>query len=468
MSRGLCWIRRDLRLSDHRALFEACEEFSEVAVVFVFDTNILEKLENRADRRVSFILRSLEEIDSNLAKFGSSLIILHGDPSVEIQKLVADLKIDGVIAARDWEPYASQRDQIVSASLAKIGASFRTVKDQVIFEKGEILTKSESAFRVFTPYSRRWLERLEEVRFAYRYDPDLSKLLPRSVIQPHSLELDFSVIGFEPCETWVAAGEAAGLDLLQNFESRIDQYGDLRDIPCVNGTSHLSVHLRFGTVSAREAVRSALRHTSIGAKKWLTELIWREFYQDILANYPHVVESTFDPVFANLRWPGSEEHFVTWKLGQTGFPIVDAAMRCFADTGWMHNRLRMIVASFLTKDLLVDYKKGEAYFASLLLDFDLASNNGGWQWAASVGCDAQPYFRIFNPHLQSQRFDGDGTFIRRWVPELTLLDDNAIHCPSPFDCELTGYTLPIVEHNVQRKLVIAMFERAKRNFDQDS
>ncbi len=466
MTRGLCWIRRDLRLSDQRALFETCAEFDEVAVVFVFDTNILDHLENKADRRVSFIFRALEEVNANLAKLGSSLIILRGDPRIEIPKLVADLKFGGVVAARDWEPYAIQRDQAVYESLAQRGIHFATVKDQVIFEKGEILNKSESVFQVFTPYSRRWLERLEEGNFANRFDPNLAKLLPDSVICPYSSGLDYATIGFEPCDPWILAGEVAGLKLLQDFEARIDQYKDLRDIPSINGTSHLSVHLRFGTISVREAVRTALRHTTMGSKKWLTELIWREFYQDILANSPHVIESTFDPDYAELEWPGQEEHFDIWRLGKTGFPIVDAAMRCFAETGWMHNRLRMIVASFLTKDLLLDYKKGEAYFASLLLDFDLASNNGGWQWAAGVGCDAQPYFRIFNPYLQSERFDCEGKFIRQWVPELAGLDDKSIHHPSAFDCQLAGYPLPIVEHDVQRKLAITMFEQAKKNLDQ--
>jgi deoxyribodipyrimidine photo-lyase len=258
----------------------------------------------------------------------------------------------------------------------------------------------------------------------------------------------------------------AGNKALRIFESKIDQYGEARDIPSMDGTSFLSVHLRFGTMSIRELVRTAIQHDSPGAKKWLTELIWREFYQDILANNPQVVSTTFDPLYKDMVWPGLDEHFKAWKQGQTGYPIIDAAMRCFAETGWMHNRLRMIVASFLTKDLLVDYRKGEKYFAKNLLDFDLASNNGGWQWAASVGCDAQPYFRIFNPYLQSQKFDSEGKFIREWIPELAALDAKSIHQPTEMEAVVCNYPLPIVDHYVQRKLALDLFGEARKSPEQ--
>lgn len=459
MSEGLCWIRRDLRLNDHRAMYEASRVYDSFAVVFVFDTEILKHLSNREDQRVTFILESLREIDNTLRKHGSRLIVLYGNPVEEIPKLAKKLSVDGVVAARDFEPYALMRDAKVAQSLSLEGITFTTVKDQVIFEKGEILSKSNSPFRVFTPFSRQWLEKFDSLEDAKDYSPSFEKL---SSVGDLGIDLSYEAIGFECCEPWLEPGEKAGQKLLREFETRIDRYGELRDFPAVEGVSHVSVHLRFGTISIREAVRADLLHQSAGANKWLMELIWREFYQDILANHPHVVESTFDPQYEKLNWLGTEEHFDLWKQGKTGYPLVDAAMRCFAQTGWMHNRLRMIVASFLTKDLLLDYRLGEAYFASLLLDFDLASNNGGWQWAASVGCDAQPYFRVFNPYTQSRRFDPEGVFIRQWLPELAELDNDSIHCPTGFQIMECDYVHPIVEHDVQRKLAIKMFETCRK------
>lgn len=456
MTRALCWIRRDLRLTDHRALFEACNEHEEVAVVFVFDTNILDALPNRADRRVTFIVQSLQELDKKLKDQGSRLIVLHGDPILEIPQLASKLNVDRVITSRDFEPYALQRDASVNQTLKELGIQLQTVKDQVIFERGEVLSQSDSPFRVFTPYSRRWLDLFSQGPHAASFDPDLTKLIPAEQLENLGTDLSYKTIGFTENNPWLKAGELAANEALDVFESKIDHYGEARDIPSLNGTSFLSVHLRFGTISIRQAVRAAHRHDSTGAKKWLTELIWRDFYQDVLA-------TTFDPIYADMKWPGQREHFEAWRDGQTGYPIVDAAMRCFKETGWMHNRLRMIVASFLTKDLLIDYKLGEQYFAENLLDFDLASNNGGWQWAASVGCDAQPYFRIFNPYLQSQKFDTEGKFIREWVPELTNLDSRSIHQPSEMEAIMSGYPTPIVDHYVQRTEAIALFKSAKEN-----
>ena len=466
MSRALCWIRRDLRLADNRALFEACANNDQVVVVFVFDSIILDQLENKSDRRVTFIMQSLAEVDAGLREQGSALIVLYGDPVEVLPALAAQLEAQAVITARDFEPYALKRDQVVHSVLSNQEIDFQTVKDQVIFEKGEILSKTGAPFRIFTPFSRRWLERFDGQVDAQEYAPDLTMLMPSDNHNQLSIGLDYAAIGFQQNDPWLPAGERAGNKALRTFENKIDGYGEARDIPSMDGTSFLSVHLRFGMISVREAVRTAVQHDSPGAKKWLFELIWREFYQDILANNPHVVATTFDPVYKNMVWPGLDEHFVAWKQGQTGYPIIDAAMRCFAETGWMHNRLRMIVASFLTKDLLVDYRKGEAYFAAHLLDFDLASNNGGWQWAASVGCDAQPYFRIFNPYLQSQKFDTEGKFIRQWVPELVGLDSRSIHEPSEMEAIMCGYPLPIVDHYVQRQLAIALFSQTKNNPEQ--
>jgi len=461
VAKAICWIRRDLRLNDHHALYEACSTHESVVVVFVFDTQILDQIRDRKDRRVTFILESLHELDRKLRLHGSQLLVLHGDPVEEIPKLARQLGVKTVIAARDFEPYALQRDEQVCTILEKIGVHFRTVKDQVIFEKGEVLSKAESPFRVFTPYSRRWLERFQPRDDAAEYVADLSHLMPASEIKDLSIPLEYGRIDFEKNDLWLSPGEDAGSALLQSFENRISHYRDHRNFPAEDATSHLSVHFRFGTVSIREAVRIIQRIHNDGAETWLKELIWREFYQDILANHPNVVNSTFDPQYKDLVWPGDDEHFRLWCEGKTGYPLVDAAMRCFNETGWMHNRLRMIVASFLTKDLLIDYRKGEQYFADCLLDFDLASNNGGWQWAASVGCDAQPYFRIFNPYLQSRKFDVGGLFIRQWVPELSGLDGESIHCPGAMDVELCGYMHPIVDHDAQRRRAITLFETAR-------
>ena len=432
-------------------------------MVFVFDSIILGKLQSKADQRVTFILHSLQEIDQNLQNYDSSLVVRFGDPTTEIPRLASQLDAQAVVTARDIEPYAVARDERVRKSLVVQGIEFQTVKDQVIFEKCEILSKTGTPFRVFTPFSRAWLDRFEPSQDARLFKPDLSRLVSKAICSSHSIVLTHEAISFESTELWLVPGERAARKALDNFEQKIDQYGAARDFPAINGTSFLSAHLRFGTISVREAVRAACRHGSDGSRKWLTELIWREFYQYLLANNPHVVSQPFKEGCREMQWPGLDEHFDAWKRGVTGYPIIDAAMRCFAATGWMHNRLRMIVASFLTKDLLIDYRHGEAYFASHLLDFDLASNNGGWQWAASVGCDSQPYFRIFNPYLQSQKFDQDGAFIRQWIPELAVLDNQAIHRPSPIDAECCGYPKPIVDHGIQRKLAIAMFRQSKKS-----
>ncbi len=460
MNRAICWIRRDLRLSDHRVLARACERHDEVVVVFVFDPSILKRWAPR-NRRVSFILASLAELDGKLRQHGSKLVTLLGEPSVEIPELCSRLGASATYWGLDHDPFAIARDERVAAALATNGVRSEGISDQTIRVKGEVLTKGGTPFRVFTPYSRQWLELFGPVVDAAEACADLSKLVAVNIIESEGVELNHELLGFEAMDLWLEPGEEAGQAALAAFESRIDRYGETRDFPASSGVSFLSAHLRFGTVSIRSAVRAALRHDTAGAKKWLIELVWREFYQDILANFPEVVHTTYDPQYANLPWPGSHEHFESWCLGRTGFPIVDAAMRCFNETGWMHNRLRMIVASFLTKDLLVDYKKGEAYFAEGLLDFDLASNNGGWQWAASTGCDAQPYFRVFNPYLQSRKFDPDGEFIRRWVPELAGLSGEDVHNPSAFQVLECGYVDAIVDHDVQRQRAVAMFESCR-------
>ncbi|MFZ4506250.1 MAG: cryptochrome/photolyase family protein [Fimbriimonas sp.] len=459
--KAVCWIRRDLRLSDHAALAAATERADQVVVAFVFDRNILDALEDRDDRRVTFIHRSLVELDAKLRARGSNLVVLHGNPLEEIPKLAAAFGADLVVAGRDYEPYAIQRDQDVAERLKATGIEFQSVKDTVIFEGGEIFGQSGLPLRVYTPYSKVWRKQFELGDHAAEHTPDLTKL----VAYPAATDWSMDALGFAANDLWVSAGEDAGLAQLEAYSHKVDGYAKDRDFPALAATSGLSVHLRFGTVSIRACVRMALERGGHGADKWLAELIWRDFYQDILSHNPRVVREPFNPTYRGLEYPGDESHYQAWEQGLTGYPIVDAAMRCFNATGWMHNRLRMVVASFLTKDLLVDYRRGEAYFARKLLDFDLASNNGGWQWAASVGCDAQPYFRIFNPRLQSLKFDPDGVFIREWIPEIAGLQGEHLHTPtlaSAFDLASAGvelgktYPLPIVDHMVQKERAIQL------------
>lgn len=452
-SRAICWVRRDLRLEDHRALAAATAGASQVAVAFVFDTEILGQLQDRDDRRLTFIYRSLKELDERLQSHGSRLIVLHGNPVEEIPRLAASLDAEAVYTARDYDPYAIDRDARVQAALEGEGRAFESVKDIVIFEAGEVLSQSGTPFRVYTPYARAWRDRFKASRDAAAEAVcDLGSLWPNVPGRFPSLE----EIGFVETKLWLEPGEAAARNRLAKFN--LAEYEEARDFPAQDATSGLSAHLRFGTISIRACVREAVRR---GAEKWLAELIWREFYQDILAHHPYVAQEPFQPQYRSMTFPGTTEHLQAWLEGQTGYPIVDAAMRCFNATGWMHNRLRMIVASFLTKDLLVDYRKGEAYFARYLLDYELANNNGGWQWAASVGCDAQPYFRVFNPVTQSRKFDPEGAFIRKWVPELAKFAGD-IHWPPGdlFESELNGYPSPIVDHAVQRERAIALYKSA--------
>ncbi len=432
--KALVWIRRDLRLQDHAPLTHAASLAKEVALVFVFDPQLLRGVP-KSDRRISFIQESLREIDTELRKKGSALIVRRGDPRLEIPRIAKEIGAELVCTGRDYEPYAKERDEKVAENLAKIGVEFQAVKDHVLFEGKEITTQTGGSFKVFTPYYRAWESALGPEQWEVRQArPKFLRLPPK--------ELDLP----PPVPLWLEPGEKAAQIRLKKFAQKIEDYKTQRDFPSVEGTSGLSVHLRFGTISTRACVRLALKAKD---KTWLKELVWREFYQMILDQNPHVVGHAFRPEYDNIRWPGKPAHFEAWCQGRTGFPIVDAAMRHFNDTGWMHNRLRMIVASFLVKDLLIDWRQGEAYFAKNLLDFDLASNNGGWQWCASTGCDAQPYFRIFNPESQAKKFDPQSTFIREHLPEVGE----------------AKYPKPIVDHGVQRIKAIQLFKdaKAKRN-----
>ncbi len=459
--RSFVWFRRDLRLTDQRALFEACQNSEEVIPLFIIDELILRDLK-KDNRQVEFIQKCLEEMDDILREKGSRLLVVRGKPLEVLPELVKRYSVQALYFNHDYESGAKLRDAQVTERMKKLGVHAQSFKDQVIFERREILGGSGDPYKVFTPYSRTWIKALEADRALHlkEYRSDLKKLIPGGSILEKNAR--FSELGFTPVSLFVDAGEASARKLLKQFVKTIPEYKNARDFPAVHGTSRLSAHLRFGTLSVREAVRFCYEHPSLGAKTWLTELIWREFYMMILDQYPRVETGAFKPEYDALPWEQNADHFKAWCEGRTGFPIVDAAMRQLNQTGWMHNRLRMIVAMFLTKDLLISWQEGERYFAEQLLDHELSANNGGWQWSASTGCDAQPYFRVMNPVSQSERFDPSGDFIRSYVPELKTLDSKSIHWPHDeglFKKNLNGYPEPLVDHKERRLRAISMFKK---------
>ena len=426
---NIFWFRRDLRLTDNAGLYHALKDGKPVLPLFVFDSNILDELEDKTDSRVEFIHLALQAIQQQLVNVGSSLDVRYGNPLEVYQALLKEYNVEKVFTNHDYEPYAKQRDTAIEELLKEHGAMFYTFKDQVILEKEEVLKDDGKPYTIFTPYSRKWKGVLTE----FHLKPYSNKKYFKNFYkQPERKLISLEEMGFKSAAFSFPEKEWKG-QIIRNYKEQ-------RDFPAVQGTSRLSVHLRFGTISIRELAgeAGALNET------FLNELIWRDFYHMILWHFPKVVDHAFKPEYDKIKWRKNENEFEAWCNGQTGYPIVDAGMRELNTTGFMHNRVRMIVASFLTKHLLIDWRWGEAYFAKKLLDFDLAANNGGWQWAAGSGCDAAPYFRVFNPYLQTQKFDPELKYVRKWVPEL----------------EEFSYPKPIVVHEVARKRCLAVYAAA--------
>jgi deoxyribodipyrimidine photo-lyase len=424
------WFRRDLRLKDNAALYHALKSKNPVLPIFIFDKNILHDLEDKKDRRVEFIHTALEEMQQELEPLKSTLDVYYSTPKESFQNLFIKYEIEKIFANEDYEQYAIDRDNEIETLSKKNGASFRRFKDQVIFEKDEVLKDDGKPYTIFTPYSKKWKAKLDEFYLksypSKKYFENFYKRAPKKIPS-------LKGIGFERSNE-AFPSRIVKRDLLKNYKEQ-------RNFPSVQGTTRMSVHLRFGTISIRELAAKA----GVISEGFLNELIWRDFYHNILWHFPRVRKGdSFKPEYDNIKWRNNEKEFEAWCAGKTGYPIVDAGIRELNETGFMHNRVRMIVASFLTKHLLIDWRWGEAYFAKKLLDYDYAANNGGWQWAAGSGCDAAPYFRVFNPTLQAEKFDKNLDYIKKWVPELNSFD----------------YPQPIVQHEFARKRALEVYATA--------
>lgn len=425
---SLFWFRRDLRLHDNHGLFAALRSGHPVLPLFIFDKNILDQLEEKDDARVNFIYEVIKRLRKQLEKPGSTLEVRYGTPLSVLEDLVKEYSIKSVFANHDYEPYARERDNEIENFLNEKGIGFKTFKDQVIFERSEVVKDNGEPYTIFTPYSKKWLALLGENHLACF---DSARWSKNFLIQESRPLPSLEGMGFELRKLSISS--VVDQDIIRN-------YHQTRDIPSLPGTTRLGIHLRFGTISIRELVRTAKQLN----ETFLKELIWREFFMQMLWHHPHLVQKACKPGYDKIRWRNNEKEFQLWCSGNTGYPIVDAGMRELNETGFMHNRVRMITASFLVKHLLIDWRWGEAYFATKLLDYELASNNGNWQWVAGCGCDAMPWFRIFNPSTQTRRFDPKNNYIKKWVPEWGT----------------ASYPEPVVEHEFARERCIKAYNQA--------
>ena len=429
-SKTIFWHRRDLRIHDNAGLYKALKNSREVQPIFIFDSEILQFLP-RNDQRLLFIHQEIEKLKKSYQSFGSDLVVYFGNPIEVIPKIVEECQADAVYTNRDYEPYATERDKTLYEILDKANVKFIGTKDHVIFEKAEITKDDGKPYTIFTPFSKKWKATLTDIQLeSYPMENLLFKLIQT---EEKSNLLTLESIGFESTQTVEFPSKKRNKDI-------ISSYAENRNFPALNGTSKISLHLRFGTISIRELAREALSLN----ETFLNELIWRDFYQMIIYLFPHSAKNSFKTQYDRIVWERNEVHFKAWCEGKTGYPIVDAGMRELNATGFMHNRVRMIVASFLTKHLLLDWRWGEGYFAEKLLDFELASNSGGWQWAAGCGCDAAPYFRVFNPTTQQEKFDKQFEYVKKWVPEFGTVN----------------YPSPIIDHKFARERVLARFKEA--------
>ncbi len=430
---SIFWFRRDLRLTDNAGLFFALKSGLPVLCVFIFDKNILQQLEDKKDKRVDFIYQTICALKKQLNDLGSDLLVEYAEPIVAWKNLFSDYQIKKIFTNHDYEPYAMQRDESLKNIANANGAEFLSFKDQCVFEKNEVVKDDGKPYTIFTPYSKKWKAKLTDFYLqSYPTEKYFNNFIP---IEKKEKLVSLEEMNFKKTNTHFPSIETK-LSIIKNYQEQ-------RNFPSINGTSHLGIHFRFGTISIREKARK-----SIGVSEtWLNELIWRDFYMMILFHFPHVVNGAFRKEYNHINWQNNEEEFNLWCKGKTGYPIVDAGMRELNETGFMHNRVRMIVAGFLTKHLLINWQWGEAYFAKKLLDFDLSANNGGWQWAAGCGTDAAPYFRVFNPELQTKKFDKQWAYIKKWIPELNTND----------------YPTPIVQHEFARKRCLEVYKNGLKN-----
>ena len=464
-ARVVHWFRSDLRLRDNTALAAAAASAGELVLLFVLDEGLLRGAALGAPR-LRFLLDSLARLEASLAARGQRLVVKRGQPERVIPALLRDAKIERIHWNRDYGPYARRRDALVHDAAASLGVAVLEHKDRVVFESHELRTKTGGAFQVYTPFRNAWWERWHasppEPGATLRLPPPVAKVAGDAIPTPSSLG-----VGDDATRLPTAGEDAAARRLARFLDGPVVDYVRDRDRPDVDGTSRLSPYLRFGAISVRHCLQAALAvlhaepRARDGARKWMDELIWREFYHAILSEHPRVLTRCYRPEYDALRWDDDDAAFRAWCEGRTGYPFVDAAMRQLAETGWMHNRARMVVASFLTKDLGIDWRRGERFFYQRLVDGDPASNNGGWQWAASTGTDAQPYFRIFHPVKQGQRFDPEGAYVRRFVPELRDVDLRHLHEPWKAPSPPRGYPGPIVDHAVQRIRALRRFEAVR-------